>query len=52
MAFKKQNGEATELDIGHELPSAESDETTASQGRGNTTVSDAEAEIEALRAEQ
>ena len=42
MAAKKQNGEATELDIEHELPSAESDEATAAQSRGSTTVADAE----------
>ncbi len=52
MPSNKKNGEATELDIGHELPSAESEETAASQGRGSTAVADAEAEIEGLRAER
>ena len=52
MPSNKKNGEATELDIEHELPSAESDETAAAQGRGSTAVADAEAEIEALRAER
>ncbi len=44
MASNKTNGEAADLDIEHELPSAESEEATASQGR--------EDELEALRAER
>lgn len=48
MASKKQNGDATELDIEHELPSAESDEAS-SQPR---EAADVEAELEALRAER
>jgi molecular chaperone GrpE len=52
MPSNKKNGEATELDIEHELPSAGSDEAAASQNRGSTTVADIEAEIEGLRAER
>ena len=48
MAVNKGNGEATELDIEHELPSAESEEASA-QPRGSADV---EAELEALRAEK
>jgi molecular chaperone GrpE len=50
MSAKKQNGEATELDIEHELPSAENDEATASENRGSTSVTDVESELDALRA--
>jgi molecular chaperone GrpE len=41
MASNKQNGDATELDIEHELPSGDSDETP-----------DRESEVETLRAEK
>lgn len=52
MPSNKRNGEATELDIEHELPSAESDESVSSESRGSTSVADVEAEMEALRAER
>jgi molecular chaperone GrpE len=52
MPFKKQNGDATELDIEHELPSAENDEATSSQSRGTSPSTDVEAEMEELRAER
>jgi molecular chaperone GrpE len=48
MPVNKKNGDATGLDLEHELPSAESDE--APQQSGATT--DAEAELETLRAER
>jgi len=44
MASNKKNGEATDLDLEHELPSAESEQAAASQGL--------EAELEALREER
>jgi molecular chaperone GrpE len=44
MVSNKKNGEATELDLEHELPSAESEQTTATQ-----TL---ESELETLRAER
>ncbi len=47
MASKKQNGEAAELDIEHELPSAETDEQRVTAGS-----SDQDGEIESLRAEK
>jgi molecular chaperone GrpE len=52
MPSNKRNGEATELDIEHELPSAESDEAVSSESRGSPGVADVEAEMEALRAER
>ena len=52
MPSNKKNGEATELDVEHELPSAGSDEAAASQNRGSTTVADIEAEVEGLRSER
>jgi molecular chaperone GrpE len=48
MSAKKQNGEATELDIEHELPSGGVDEASVEGGGG---IADLEGEIEALRAE-
>jgi molecular chaperone GrpE len=51
MPSNKQNGEATELDIEHELPSAESEAAAASQSRESGGVAaDLESEIDALRA--
>jgi molecular chaperone GrpE len=47
MPVNKKNGEATDLDLEHELPSAES-EDGASQARG---PADIDAELERLRAE-
>jgi molecular chaperone GrpE len=47
MASNKKNGEATDLDLEHELPSAEREEA-ASQIRG---AADVDAEMERLRAE-
>ena len=47
MASDKGNGEATELDIEHELTSAETDEPSATAGS-----SELEGEIESLRAEK
>ncbi len=47
MAPKKQNGDATELDIEHELPSAESEAQGATAGS-----SELEIELETLRAEK
>src|SRR5271157_4160804 len=44
MATNKKNGEAADLDLEHELPSAESEDASASQGL--------EAELETLRAER
>ena len=52
MPSKKQNGDATELDLEHELPSAESDEATASPSRAARGSADVEADVEALRAER
>lgn len=52
MPSKKQNGDATELDLEHELPSAESDEATVSPSRDARGSADVEAEVEALRAER
>ncbi|HVP53770.1 MAG TPA: nucleotide exchange factor GrpE [Candidatus Eisenbacteria bacterium] len=50
MASNKGNGEATELDIEHELPSAESEE--AAPQASETGASALEAELEAVRAER
>lgn len=47
MATKKSNGDATELDIEHELPSAETEEQSAPVG-----TAELEGEIETLRAEK
>jgi molecular chaperone GrpE len=47
MASKKQNGEAAELDIDHELPSAETGDQNSSAGSSGL-----ESEMEALRAEK
>src|SRR5271157_3299109 len=44
MATNKKNGEAADLDLEHELPSAESEDASASQGL--------EAELETLRTER
>jgi molecular chaperone GrpE len=53
MAMNKKNGEAAELDIEHELPSAESDEAVPSRSRGGgAATADPEAELETLRAER
>jgi molecular chaperone GrpE len=52
MVLNKRNGEATGLDLEHELPGAENDETSAEQSAMRTGVADAETEIEALRAER
>jgi molecular chaperone GrpE len=52
MPSKKQNGDASELDLEHELPSAESEETTVSQSRDARGSADVEAEVEASRAER
>jgi len=47
MASNKKNGEATGLDVEHELPSAESEEQSARAGS-----SEVEGELETLRAEK
>jgi molecular chaperone GrpE len=52
MAAKKQNGDATELDVEHELPSGESEDAAASRGRGTASSADLEGEMETLRAER
>jgi molecular chaperone GrpE len=52
MVPKKQNGDATDLDLEHELPSAESDDATASRGRGGAASPDVESELETLRSER
>ncbi len=53
MPVNKKNGEATDLDLEHELPSAESEDAIPSRARGGgAMVPDSEAELEALRAER
>lgn len=52
MATNKKNGEATGLDLEHELPGGESDEVSAAESNRSTGVAEAEAEMEALRAER
>jgi molecular chaperone GrpE len=49
MAEKKQNGDATNLDIEHELPSAEADDAT---GRSGGSGADLDGELETLRGER
>ncbi|HVO78707.1 MAG TPA: nucleotide exchange factor GrpE [Candidatus Bathyarchaeia archaeon] len=51
MTANKQNGDATELDIEHELPSAES-ESVERRSRETASVAELEAELEAARAER
>src|ERR1035438_3349908 len=53
MATNKKNGEATDLDIEHELPSAENEDAIPSRSRGGgAAMDDPEAELESLRAER
>src|SRR5271169_3223601 len=53
MPVNKKNGEATELDLEHELPSAESDDAIPSRARGGgAVVTDTDAELETLRVER
>jgi molecular chaperone GrpE len=53
MSANKKNGEATDLDLEHELPSAESEDAIPSRARGGGAVAtDSEAELETLRAER
>jgi molecular chaperone GrpE len=53
MSANKKNGEATDLDLEHELPSAESEDAIPSRSRGGGAVAtDSEAELEMLRAER
>src|SRR5271157_115146 len=53
MPVNKKNGEATDLDLEHELPSAESEDAIPSRVRGGgATATDPEVELEMLRAER
>ncbi len=53
MPSNKKNGEATDLDLEHELPSAENEDAVPSRSRGGgASVGDPEAELETLRAER
>jgi molecular chaperone GrpE len=53
MAIDKKNGEATDLDLEHELPSAEREDAIPSRSRGGgATAADSEAELESLREER
>jgi molecular chaperone GrpE len=53
MPVNKKNGEATDLDLEHELPSAESEDAIPSHVRGGGAVAtDSEGELETLRAER
>jgi molecular chaperone GrpE len=53
MPVNKKNGEASDLDLEHELPSAESEDAIPSRSRGGgATTADPEAELETLRAER
>jgi molecular chaperone GrpE len=53
MSANKKNGEATDLDLEHELPSAESEDAIPSRARGGGAVAtEPESELETLRAER
>ncbi len=53
MPSNKKNAEASDLDLEHELPSAENEDAIPSRVRGGgTTDDDPEAELETLRAER
>jgi molecular chaperone GrpE len=53
MSANKKNGEAANLDLEHELPSAESEDAVPSRSRGGGAAeADPEAELETLRAER
>ena len=53
MASNKTNGEAADLDLEHELPSAEREDAIPSRSRGGgATAADPEAELESLREER